>query len=201
MADIRVVTPDGHVWFVRRRWARRRMPWQRALDERRAWRRTRRAVRRARRPVDPFDPFRPGPFAAIIWLGRCGDEGSLWWLALVLAMALLALLVFLGWLLVTAALPWSLSHSEVLLTGLAVGAGAALVIAALVLTHRPWLVEAERMGLDPPRRVWRVTGWRCSRRCIREVAAALAQGRPQVEPTGAVPLNFRQPLVRGRPEP
>jgi hypothetical protein len=25
----RVVTPDGHVWYVRRRWARRRPPWSR----------------------------------------------------------------------------------------------------------------------------------------------------------------------------
>jgi hypothetical protein len=28
--ELRAVTPDGRVWFVRRRWARRRPPWRRA---------------------------------------------------------------------------------------------------------------------------------------------------------------------------
>jgi hypothetical protein len=29
MREQRVVTPDGHVWHVRRRWANRRLPWKR----------------------------------------------------------------------------------------------------------------------------------------------------------------------------
>jgi hypothetical protein len=28
----RVTTPDGRVWFVRRRWARRQVPWRRRPD-------------------------------------------------------------------------------------------------------------------------------------------------------------------------
>jgi hypothetical protein len=25
----RVTTPDGHIWYVRRRWAKRQLPWKR----------------------------------------------------------------------------------------------------------------------------------------------------------------------------
>jgi hypothetical protein len=28
----RVTTPDGHVWYVRRRWAKRQLPWKRRAD-------------------------------------------------------------------------------------------------------------------------------------------------------------------------
>jgi hypothetical protein len=48
---------------------------------------------------------------------------------------------------------------------------------------------AERQGLDPPRRAWRVIGWRRSGRCAREVARAIAQGRLDVEPANASPAD------------
>jgi hypothetical protein len=81
--------------------------------------------------------------------------------------------------------PWLLVHMTVVLSVLAGGIG----VLALVLFRRPWLVEAERQGLDPPRRAWRVTGWRRSGRCAREVAGAIAQGRLDVEPANANPAD------------
>jgi hypothetical protein len=45
MREIRVKMPDGHVWYVRRRWVRRRTPWRPSVDRMapryRRWRRTR----------------------------------------------------------------------------------------------------------------------------------------------------------------
>lgn len=32
MREQRVTTPDGHVWYVRRRWAKRQLPWKRRAD-------------------------------------------------------------------------------------------------------------------------------------------------------------------------
>ena len=32
MREQRVTTPDGHVWYVRRRWAKRQPPWKRRAD-------------------------------------------------------------------------------------------------------------------------------------------------------------------------
>ncbi len=102
---------------------------------------------------------------------------------------------FLGWLVVPGAARWMASHRSAALAGVAGG----LVVVVLVFVRRPWLVEAERQGLDQPR-VWRAIGWRRSGRCVREVAAAIAQGRLDIEPAGAVPENPRSPLVRGTPE-
>ena len=67
--------------------------------------------------------------------------------------------------------------------------GGGIGVLALALIRRPWLVEAERQGLDPPRRAWRVIGWRRSGQCVREVARAIAQGRLDVQPANARPVN------------
>ena len=32
MREQRVTTPDGHLWYVRRRWAKRQLPWKRRAD-------------------------------------------------------------------------------------------------------------------------------------------------------------------------
>jgi hypothetical protein len=65
------------------------------------------------------------------------------------------------------------------------GLGALIVVAAAaLLINRPWLVVAERRGLRPPRRVWRVNGWWRSRRCLRDVIAAIAVGGLDAEPGG-----------------
>ncbi|HZD01201.1 MAG TPA: hypothetical protein VFA46_13745 [Actinomycetes bacterium] len=91
-----------------------------------------------------------------------------------------------GWLLVTVARPWLLAHLPAVLGVLAGG----VMVGILVLVRRPWLIEAQRLGLgDAPKRVWRVTGWRRSGLCVREVAVAIEQGRLDVQPSNAIPQD------------
>jgi len=99
----------------------------------------------------------------------------------------------LGWFVATRVVP-SMAHPAAVLGGLG---GAIVLVAASLLIDRPWLVEAERRGIDAPRRVWRVRGWRQSGRVLREVVAAIRRGRLDVEPAGALPENPRSPLPRG----
>jgi hypothetical protein len=98
----------------------------------------------------------------------------------------------LGWFVATRVVP-SMAHPAAVLGGLG---GAIVLVAASLLIDRPWLVEAERRGIDAPRRVWRVRGWRRSGRVLREVVAAIGRGRLDVEPAGALPENPRSPLPR-----
>jgi hypothetical protein len=63
------------------------------------------------------------------------------------------------------------------------GLAAALIDA--VIDHArgaPWVIEAELQALRRERHRWEVVGWRESRRRMRGIAAALAQGR---DPAGA----------------
>jgi hypothetical protein len=180
MRDIRVVAPDGYVWHVRRRWARRQMPWRPLVDAV--------AARRRRARGWPWGPQQrlgpdPDPFLAY---GMGGELGAVVLLLGVLGVVLLALAVGgLGWLVIRVVVPWLLLHLTEVLSVLAGGIG----VLALVLIRRPWLVEAERQGLDPPRRAWRVIGWRRSGQCAREVARAIAQGRLDVEPANTRPAD------------
>lgn len=187
MRGTRVTTPDGYVWLVRRRWASRDTALRRYLDRRRAWRRMLWTTRGKRLDLDLVGPT-PESWMVDIELAQyvvvllCG----------IVIAAAAAGLGFLGWLLVTLVVP-SMPHPAAIVGGLG---GVILVAAASLLIHRPWLVEAEHQGIDQPRRVWRVHGWRRGRRCAREVAAAIRQGRLDVEPEGAVPENPRSPLAR-----
>jgi hypothetical protein len=176
----RVVTPDGRVWFVRRRWARRRPPWAR---------RTRQPVTRvdadeelpAEEPVEPplwaviehaFDGLHGNPYA-----GR---------LLLILLMAGVAVIGLLTAVLAAATvdhvLPWLLPFVTANARPILGVAATATVLAAVLVVadrlQRPWFVELQRQGLlDAPRRVWRVKGWRRSERMIEEIAAAVREGR------------------------
>jgi hypothetical protein len=182
MRDIRVVTPDGYVWYIRRRWTRRRTPWRPLVDAVAARRRRARGWTwgpRERLGPDP-EPFPPS------YAGGPGELGEIVVLLGALGVVLLVLAVGgVVWLVVTVAVPWLLLHLKTVLSVLAGGFG----VVALVLIRRPWLVEAERQGLDPPRRAWRVIGWRRSGQCAREVAGAIAQGRLDVEPANARPTD------------
>jgi hypothetical protein len=53
---------------------------------------------------------------------------------------------------------------------------AALVVAGIALLLRPWQVVAETTGPPTFKRVWRVRGWRSSRRAVDEVAHELSLG-------------------------
>jgi len=184
-----VVTPDGHVWFVRRRRARRRPFW-------------------ASRPPERFhgddelpDPDERLPFPAPLDLFNTRGEGigepgfnrygesdkARAYVALDAIAVTMVVVGVVGWLVATFVLPWLVpwvsGHARPLLTGAAV----LVALAALNQLHRPWYVELQRQGLaDAPRRVWRVQGWRRSARRMDELTAAIREGR--IDRRGAVIL-------------
>jgi hypothetical protein len=181
--ELRAVTPDGRVWFVRRRWARRRPPWSRS---------TRYPATRvdADEELSAEDPVVPPLESFFTYDGRDLDQlGDLvfdrWHddrHAARLMVTVLAVAFLVVGLLVAATveyvLPWLLplvvANARLLL-------GVAAALAVLVAGDRlvrPWFVELRRQGLaDAPRRVWRVRGWRRSARLMDEVAAAVTDGR------------------------
>ena len=184
----RVVTPDGHVWFVRRRRARRRPFW-------------------ASRPPERFhdedelpDPDERLPVPGVMDLftyaeDDLGERGfdrsyddraaaNVALLAILIFLFLLSVVVLvLTWFVLPWLAPWVAGHARPLL------AGAATVVALVALNqlHRPWYVELQRQGLaGAPRRVWRVQGWRRSTRRMDELTAAIREGR--IDRRGAVIL-------------
>ena len=180
----RVVTPDGHVWFVRRRWARRRPPWSR---------RSRRPMTRvdADEELAAEDKVVPPVDALFAYndsdLGERGFDRSyderdtlaltIWAIVVVVAAAVLAAAAtvqfVLPWL-----LPWVAANAVPLVVAVA-------LIAALMVVdrlRRPWFVELQRQGLaDAPRRLWRVRGWRRAGRLMEEIATAVREGRIDIE--------------------
>jgi hypothetical protein len=187
MRGTRVTTPDGHVWTVRRRWARRGGPLRRYLDRRRAFRRTLWIRRGKQLDLEMVGPTSPE------WIFDIAMAQEV--VVLLCAVVILAAgtgLGFLCWFVATRVVP-SMADPAAVLAALAT---AVVIVAASLLVNRPWLVEAEERSLDPPRRVWRVHGWRRSGRALREVVAAIGQGRLDVEPAGALPENPRSPLPR-----
>jgi hypothetical protein len=160
----RVTTPDGHVWYVRRRWAKRQLPWKRRADY---------ELSPAERDAVPLVADTDALFSPVAELFSLDAEAGLFIALALLALAALGTLALVGavreWVVpfVVANIGW-------------IGATLA-VIAILVLLDRltrPWLVEAESARLfHAPRRIWRVRGWWRSRRAVRAVAAAIAEGR------------------------
>jgi hypothetical protein len=193
MRATRVRTPDGHVWLVWRQWARR----DTALGRSRARRRARRRERWIREGKE-LDVELAGPDSQR-WMS---DVETAQWVVILIsgavALAVPALLGVLGWLVATRLVPL-LPHPAAAAWGL----GALTVVGtAALLVDRPWLVVAERQGLDPPRRVWRVRGWWRSRRCRRDVVRAIALGSLDPGP-GAAPEPYprlsRDRIPRARP--
>lgn len=178
--ELRVVTPDGHVWYVRRRWARRRPPWSR---------RSRQPMTRvdADEELAAEDEVVPPVDALFTYHGSdLGDPGFLWWhderdtleltLWAIIVVAVLAMLAAAAT--VQFVLPWLLPRVAANAVPLLL---AAAVVAALVVVdrlRRPWFVELQRQGLtDAPRRVWRVPGRRRAGRLMEEIATAVQEGR------------------------
>jgi hypothetical protein len=177
--ELRVVTPDGHVWYVRRRWARRRPPW--------SWR-SRQPTTRVDADEELSDDEVVPPVDALFAyndpdLGERGfdryyDERdtldlTIWAVVVVAVAAVLAAAAT-----VQFVLPWLLPWVAANAVPLAV---AVAVVAALVVVdrlRRPWFVVLQRQGLtDAPRRVWRVRGWRRAGRLMEEIATAVREGR------------------------
>ena len=191
--ELRAVTPDGYVWHVRRRRVRRRRPWARrtpaggarfhgeeelrrrgarpslgrplAVPERRGRRARVRPVQRRRE--------RFGQRAAGRGRRDPGRPGA------------------------------GLAHGQRRAAVAAPVRGRQRLAAArsrgrrgllfgLNQVHRPWYVELQRQGLaDAPRRVWRVRGWRRSGRLMRELTAAIQDGR--IDNERAVILRHQSP--------
>ena len=176
----RVVTPDGYVWYLRRRRAKRRRPWARPGRARLGRFHDEEELLAEEPPVPPwvdlwrvpnlevgergFDRFNNDRRAASNAVGAA--------VLGVLAFSFLAALTVeyvLPWL-----LPWLATNARPVLWLIA----AVAVAVGLNQLHRPWYVELQRQGLaDAPRRVWRVQGWRRSGRLMRELTAAIQEGR------------------------
>ena len=184
----RVVTPDGHVWFVRRRRARRRPFWASRPPE------------RYHGEDDLPDPDERLPVPGVLDLftyaeddlgergfDRFYDDRTAAWVSVFVIVILLAVAGLLAWLTVGYVLPWLVPWVAAHARPLLLGTAAVVVLVALNQLHRPWYVELQRQGLaDAPRRVWRVQGWRRSGRLMGELAAAIREGR--IDHRGAVIL-------------
>jgi hypothetical protein len=192
MRATRVRTPDGHVWLVWRQWAQRDTALGRSLARRRA-RRKERWIREGKElDVELAGPDSPR------WMSEVQSaQWAVTLISLATALAVPAVLGLLGWLIATRLVPL-LPHPSAVAWGLG---ALTLLGAAALLVNRPWLVVAERQGLHPPRRVWRIRGWWRSRRCRRDLVRAIALG--SLDPgAGAAPerhppySRFRIPGVR-----
>ena len=190
----RIVTPDGHVWFVRRRRAKRRPFW-------------------ASRPPERFhgedelpDPDEKLPVPGVMDLftyaeDDLGERGFDRWyddraaaeVSLTFLAVLAALTGLLAWLTVRYVLPWLVPWAAAHARPLLVGTAAVVVLVALNQLHRPWYVELQRQGLaDAPRRVWRIQGRRRSGRLMDQLTAAIREGRIDHRGTVILPADDRR---------
>jgi hypothetical protein len=176
----RAVTPDGRVWYVRRRWARRRAPWSRRARHPTSWADADEELDVEGGVIPPIEPFAyPSSGEDLHLLGELGfdlfhDARH----AVAVLLGLLAVVVVAIGLLAAATVehvvPFVAANARLLLGAVATVA----VLLAVDRLSRPWFVELQRQGLaDAPRRVWRVRGWRRSARLMDEVAAAVREGR------------------------
>jgi len=176
----RVVTPDGYVWYLRRRRARRRRPWSWPGRPRRARFHGEEELPAEELPVPPWiDLWRlPNLEVGERGFDRFNDDRHAASNAVVATVVGVLALSVLAWLTVEYVLPWLLpwlaDNARLVLWLIA----AVAVAVGLNQLHRPWYVELQRQGLaDAPRRVWRVQGWRRSGRLMRELTAAIQEGR------------------------
>ena len=192
----RVVTPDGYVWYVRRRRARRRRPWSWPGRPPRATVHEDEELPAEEPPVPPWIDLWRVPNLEVGERGfdRFNNDRLAASNAVGAAVAGVFALSVVTWLTVEYVLPWLLpwladNRRPVLWLIAAVA-----VAVGLNQLHRPWYVELQRQGLtDAPRRVWRVQGWRRSGRLMGELTAAIQEGRIDRE-RGTVILR---PMDRG----
>jgi hypothetical protein len=179
----RAVTPDGRVWYLRRRWAKRRAPWSRRARQPSARVAADEELPDEEPVIPPLESFFTYSGKDLDRLGervfdrRHDDRRA----ARSMVTALLVGLVVVG-LLVAAAveyvLPWLVPLAAANARPILGVAAAAAVLVVVDRLTRPWFVELRRQGLaDAPRRVWRVRGWRRSGRLMEEVATAVREGR------------------------
>ena len=176
----RVVTPDGYVWYVRRRRARRRRPWSWPGRPPLARFHEEEELPAEEPPVPPWIDLWRVPNLEVGERGfdRFNNDRLAASNAVGAAVVGVFALSVVTWLTVEYVLPWLLpwladNRRPVLWLIAAVA-----VAVGLNQLHRPWYVELQRQGLtDAPRRVWRVQGWRRSGRLMGELTAAIQEGR------------------------
>jgi hypothetical protein len=165
MREQRVVTPDGRVWHVRRRRAKRQPPWKRQASY---------ELSPLERDSVPVLPDTDDLMDSL--LGDSSNFDVEFGLLVVVALLALAVLAVGVLVVVTGAwvVPFLVSNAHL------VAAGLAATVAVLLLDGltRPWFIEAESARLvDAPRRIWRVQGWWRARRAFRMLVAAIADGQ------------------------
>jgi hypothetical protein len=160
----RVTTPDGHVWHVRRRWAKRQLPWKRRADH---------ELSPAQRDAVPIVTDTDELLGPVVELFALDAEAGLLIVLALLALVALAVVALVG---VVRELVVPFLVANIGWIGAMLAAIAILVV--LDRLTRPWFIEAESARLfHAPRRIWRIQGgWR-SRRAFRAVATAIAEGR------------------------
>jgi hypothetical protein len=169
----RVVTPNGRVWYVRRRWAKRRLPWSRQAGQRTARFDAEQELAAEEWVLPPLDGMfsDPGNDLDDPYFDRLHDMVG----AVVVGVIIVGLLAAAA---VEFVLPWLVPlvvANARLILGIAV---AVAVLVILDRLQRPWFVELQRQGLsDAPRRVWRLRGWRRSGRLMNQIAAAIRECR------------------------
>ena len=185
----RVVTPDGYIWFVRRRRARRRPFWSRDRD------RGERFHGEQELPDETLPV--PGVMGMFTYaeddLGEPGfdrshDDRRAARVSVLVITVGVFLVAGLAWLTLTYVLPWLVPLVVDNARPILAVVTTLIVLVALNQLHRPWYVVLQRRGLaDAPRRVWRMQGWRRSGRLLRELTAAIREGR--IDGRGAVILR------------
>jgi hypothetical protein len=190
----RVVTPDGRVWYVRRRWAKRRLPWSRQPSARFDADQELAAEELVGPPLDGLFSYS----GDVENLGKPGfhlfhdERYAARMTVTVLAVAFVAVGIVVS-AFVQYVLPWLVPLVVANAWQILGVAAAVAVLVVLDRLQRPWFVELQRQGLaDAPRRVWRVRGWRRSTRLINQLATAIREGRIDSE-RAAILFHGRDP--------
>jgi hypothetical protein len=162
--EARVTTPDGHVWYVRRRWAKRQLPWKRRADY---------ELSPAERDAVPIVADTDELLGSVAEFFSLDAE-----FGLLVVLALLALVAIAAVGLVLFVREWVVPFLVANIGWIGATVAAIALLVLLDRLTRPWFIEAESARLlHAPRRIWRIQGWWRSRRAFRAVAAAIAEGR------------------------
>ena len=164
MREARVTTPDGHVWYVRRRWAKRQLPWKRRADY---------ELCPAERDAVPIVADTDELLGSVAEFFSLDAE-----FGLLVVLALLALVALAVAAMVVLVREWVVPFLVANIGWIGATLAAIAILVLLDRLTRPWFIEAESARLfHAPRRIWRIRGWWRSRRAFRAVAAAIAEGR------------------------
>jgi hypothetical protein len=164
----RVTTPDGHAWYVRRRWAKRQLPWKRRADYELS------PAERDAVPILTDTDELVGPlFGPLIGLFSVDAEVGLFVVLALLALATIGVFALAG-----VVREWVVPFLVANIGWIGATLAALAILMVLDRLTRPWFIEAESARLfHAPRRIWRIQGWWRSRRAFHAVTMAIAEGR------------------------